>query len=39
MKAKVTGPCEFLVMYDDKQDIIMELFVTGPCEFLVMYDY
>ena len=35
----VTGPCEFLVMYDF---IIFNKFnhrVTGPCEFLVMYDF
>ena len=35
----VTGPCEFLVMYDNKLWDIQCLGVTGPCEFLVMYDY
>ena len=34
----VTGPCEFLVMYDLKMDLLILLMVTGPCEFLVMYD-
>ena len=34
----VTGPCEFLVMYDiEMQDLSLHD-VTGPCEFLVMYD-
>ena len=35
----VTGPCEFLVMYDITQYIKANIKVTGPCEFLVMYDY
>ena len=34
----VTGPCEFLVMYDACLKILSESLVTGPCEFLVMYD-
>ena len=38
MTVSVTGPCEFLVMYD--ANVILEVIppVTGPCEFLVMYD-
>ena len=38
MLIMVTGPCEFLVMYDIKPFIIKSIIVTGPCEFLVMYD-
>ena len=34
----VTGPCEFLVMYDIKCYQRLYQQVTGPCEFLVMYD-
>ena len=34
----VTGPCEFLVMYDFLNLNLYQLNVTGPCEFLVMYD-
>ena len=34
----VTGPCEFLVMYDSIFCFLIPLKVTGPCEFLVMYD-
>ena len=34
----VTGPCEFLVMYDYQLDLRATNQVTGPCEFLVMYD-
>ena len=34
----VTGPCEFLVMYDCKGLTAIGSPVTGPCEFLVMYD-
>ena len=34
----VTGPCEFLVMYDLIVYILQLCIVTGPCEFLVMYD-
>ena len=35
----VTGPCEFLVMYDLVSFILLLQMVTGPCEFLVMYDF
>ena len=35
---RVTGPCEFLVMYDITMIILGKASVTGPCEFLVMYD-
>ena len=35
----VTGPCEFLVMYDHFFSSYDYRKVTGPCEFLVMYDY
>ena len=34
----VTGPCEFLVMYDIFNLLGTIVQVTGPCEFLVMYD-
>ena len=34
----VTGPCEFLVMYDLYHLLSSTIKVTGPCEFLVMYD-
>ena len=34
----VTGPCEFLVMYDASTIRHNRARVTGPCEFLVMYD-
>ena len=34
----VTGPCEFLVMYDGLLRHPPMSDVTGPCEFLVMYD-
>ena len=34
----VTGPCEFLVMYDIWNGNRIRNIVTGPCEFLVMYD-
>ena len=33
---KVTGPCEFLVMYDNSEVKHLKIGVTGPCEFLVM---
>ena len=33
----VTGPCEFLVMYDQLLLLNEVAIVTGPCEFLVMY--
>ena len=36
---RVTGPCEFLVMYDKFKSFVYVLIVTGPCEFLVMYDF
>ena len=36
---KVTGPCEFLVMYDELTLQLLTILVTGPCEFLVMYDF
>ena len=35
----VTGPCEFLVMYDWWNKNWYKIYVTGPCEFLVMYDH
>ena len=35
---QVTGPCEFLVMYDLNSYLHKARAVTGPCEFLVMYD-
>ena len=38
MNRIVTGPCEFLVMYDQELCKTNEFCVTGPCEFLVMYD-
>ena len=34
----VTGPREFLVMYDKYYYLNCKILVTGPCEFLVMYD-
>ena len=37
-KGYVTGPCEFLVMYDEIENDYDPEIVTGPCEFLVMYD-
>ena len=38
LTAPVTGPCEFLVMYDPVGEPNKQNNVTGPCEFLVMYD-
>ena len=34
----VTGPCEFLVMYNSEDVNADGDGVTGPCEFLVMYN-
>ena len=39
LEVAVTGPCEFLVMYDGTIKTINGTKVTGPCEFLVMYDF